>query len=145
MAHNIPTYIIAGLIVLQTGAASVDAVKLYVWHKDPTPISGEGIAPNLVHAGETVQIDWTLLKTVDCNGTSSRVWHGTNDFLLVEPSRPTTIPASPEAQHVSVSTHIPAEAPLGPLHLSVVGSYDCSDILGERQFELGPVVMEVVE
>jgi len=145
MAVNIPNYIVAALVCVQVGAASIDATKVFLFHRDPYPISGTGIGPDKVRAGETVQIEWTLMKTVDCGGTSSRAWRGANDYLLVEETRPTTIPVSDEAQHYSIATDIPESAPAGQISLTVHGSYNCGDILGSCEFTLGPVDMEVVK
>lgn len=145
MASNLPNYVIAGLVCLQVGAASIDGAKVYLFHRNPNPISGSGTGPDEVRAGETVQIEWTLLKAVDCAGTSSRVWRGSGDYLLVEALRPTTIPMSDKPQHYSIATEVPDSAPDGPLSLTVQGSYNCGDLLGDREFSLGPVMMEVTE
>lgn len=145
MAANTPTYIIAGLVCLQVGSATIDAGKLILWHQNPDPITGSGVAPEVVAAGETVQVEWSLVKKIDCPGSSSRVWRGGRNFLVIESSRPTTIPQSDKVQDYSIATQIPDNAPVGPLELTIQGNYDCGDILGTREFILGPVLMEVVE
>lgn len=110
----------------------------------PPPIEGVGIYGAPVHPGETVLVEWSLIKRTGCDGVNARVWDGADGFHLSEPLRPTGVSPGGERQiKASIPTEIPDTAPSGKLTLRIVGTY-CPDT-DPTPFTLGPVVFEVVE
>lgn len=105
-------------------------------------IEGVGIAPAEVHAGDTVLVEWDIVKRTDCPGYSSRVWSGESGFQLTEPVQASGLPVG--SATYEIQTGIPRLAPEGPLSLEIVGHYDCE---GREpwHFRLGPVEMMVTE
>ena len=133
------------LLVVQGASTGYEAIKTYKDYSTPPGISGVGISHTEVRAGDKAVIEWTLTKEVDCPGTSSRVWRGEDGFYIVEPRTITALPMNPEPVVYSIETTIPALAPVGDLTLEVIGEYNCGDILGAREFTLGPVHINVIE
>lgn len=133
------------LLVVQGATASYQGVKVYKDYSTPPGISGTGLPRGEVRAGDTTIIHWTLVKTTDCEGTASRVWRGEDGFYVVEPRKITALPTNPNPVDYSIETTIPELAPAGDLTLEIIGSYNCGDLLGERNFSLGPVHITVVE
>ena len=110
----------------------------------PPMIEGMAVAPETVRAGETVLVDWTIIKRTGCSGFNGRVWDGADHFHLSEPYRPTGLPRTDTPQKYRIETTIPAMAPPGPLTLWIEGEYTCTG-RPAIPFRLGPVVMAVVE
>lgn len=133
---------LAAALVLSDGAHGF--ISAYIEKNSPPPIEGTAIAPEFVQAGETVLIDWEIIKRTDCPGVNTRVWQGSNGFYLSEPRGATTLPVTSAPKLYSIQTAIPVLAPPGPLSLSIEGTYRCRHD-GEHTFTLGPVVMEVTE
>ena len=137
--------IAAVLLMVQGASTGFEAVKAYKGHRTPPAITGTGVVNHPVVAGSNIIVEWTLQKFVDCPGTSSRVWRGQGGFYTVESKAATALPLNPDPVMYSIETHVPYMAPAGELTLEILGSYDCGDILGERWFTLGPVIIDVME
>lgn len=133
------------LLVVQGASTGYQGVKVYRDFSTSPGISGAGLPHGNIRAGETTIIHWTLIKETDCEGTTSRVWRGENGFYVVEPRKIAALPTNPQPVEYAIETTIPVLAPVGDLTLEVIGSYNCGDLLGERNFTLGPVHITVVE
>ena len=133
------------LLVVQGASTGYTAIKTYKDFSTPPGISGVGVSHSAVRAGDDTVIEWTLTKEVDCPGTSSRVWRGKDGFYIVEPRTITALPINLEPVVYSIETTIPTLAPVGELTLEIIGQYNCGDILGAREFTLGPVHINVIE
>ena len=136
--------IIIAAFVAQTAMTSYQAATYVLAANTPPPIEGIGTGPELVAAGDTVLIDWRVIKRTDCPGENSRVWTGAKGFSLHEPLGVTSLPATNKPEFYKVQTKIPEAAPPGVLRLSVQGFYKCPGSEAV-DFYLGPVTMEVVE
>ena len=137
-----------GIITIATAAVSiaiagVSGVNTVAKFTSPPAIEGVGVYMKPVIAGETVIIDWTITKRVDCPGELSRVWAGDNGFYMVEPQRKSGLPTTDAPREYHIQTKVPELAPAGNLLLSIKGVYTCER--GSIPFELGPVSLEVVE
>lgn len=135
----------AVLLMVQGASTGFEAVKTYKSYNTPLAIAGTGVVHTPVIAGHDVMVHWTLQKFVDCPGTSSRVWRGEGGFYNIESKNTTALPLDPNPTTYQIPTHVPFMAPIGSLTLEIVGSYDCGDILGNREFTLGPVHINVIE
>lgn len=118
--------------------------SLVVTGTAPPPIEGRGYVTGTVSAGEVVPVNWTITKRTNCDGTNSRVWSGQNGFHLTEEARPTQLPQTETAQHYTIETKVPEQAPPGSLTLTIQGEYTCPTAPSQA-FVLGPVNMEVTE
>ena len=137
--------IAATLLVVQGASTGYEAIKTYKNYSTSPAISGMGVVGDPVTAGTVTTVEWTLVKEVDCPGTSSRIWRGQDGFYVVESKTITALPLNPEPVVYSIETRIPFMAPAGDLTLEILGSYDCGGILGAREFTLGPVHINVIE
>lgn len=137
--------IAVALLVVQGASTGYQGVKVYKDYSTPAGISGTGASHADVRAGDETVIEWTLVKTTDCTGHASRVWRGEDGFYIVEPRKITALPMNHDPVVYSIETTIPELAPVGDLTLEILGSYNCGDLLGEREFSLGPVHINVTE
>jgi len=137
--------IAVALLVVQGASTGYQGIKTYASYSTPPGISGTWLPHGDANAGETTIMHWTLTKETECPGSSSRVWRGEDGFYIVEPRKITALPMNPEPVEYSIETTIPELAPVGDLTLEIVGSYNCGDLLGEREFSLGPVHINVTE
>lgn len=159
MRLDLNLLIVAGIVFIgQCLYIVYDLTLLYLNYRTPLGIYGTGAVHQDLYsyddgsygtaplkAGDTTLVNWVLVKELDCPGVSSRVWRGENGFYFVEPLQVTGIPMNPEPISYHISTKIPDLAPAGRLNLEVVGTYNCGDILGDREFTLGPVSMTIQE
>lgn len=132
--------VITGAFTSVALAVNSAAVFVYV-ATQPPPIEGFASYRQDVSPGDVVDIAWQIKKRVDCMGVSMRVWEGEGGFSLREPTRPVTIPSTPDWRVFNVQTEIPDQASDGWLTLSIEGVYDCPN--RRIPFSLGPVVFEV--
>lgn len=121
------------------GVSGRDAI-VAVW--EPAPIEARAAYEDAVSPGQTINVQWNILKRTDCPGEASRVWRGTNGFYMSEPRIITALPKSKDWAAYNVQTKIPDLAPAGHLELNVVGRFEC-DGEAPRHFSLGPVSFTV--
>jgi len=139
---DVSNFVGASLTTVSMGWAALTGVELVVDHLTPPPVEGKGYYSEPVRAGETVSIKWVITKRTDCNGLSSRVWEGEDNFSMVEAMRVATLPKGTGVYYIP--TRIPEETPAGEVRLKIKGYYDC-DVKNQEDewFILGPVVMVV--
>lgn len=132
-----------GIAAASIGFATLTGVETAVKYTQPPVIEGYAARVSPVHAGETIRLEWNILKRRDCPGEFSRVWEGENGFHLVEAQRRSSMPRTKEYKRYRIPTEIPSLAPLGRLDLYIKGEYNCPD--GVQYYSLGPVTLIVDE
>ena len=120
--------------------SGIDTAAKYV---QPMAVEGYAVRSGPVHPGETITLEWHIIKRVDCPGEFSRVWVGSNGFRVVEAERHSSIPMSEAETVYRIPTEIPTLAPVGNIELYIEGVYNCPD--GPRHYSLGPVNLIVDE
>ena len=142
MMHIGQNTVAAFAAVVSIGTAMISGTSAIMSVNQLPMIEGTGRAPEVVAAGQTVTVAWDIIKRTDCAGVNSRVWHGADGVLIVEPRGETTLPQTSDMRHYEIETRIPDIAVSGPLALTIEGEYTCAGS-GPVPFTLGPVVMEV--
>lgn len=132
-----------GLAIASLGFATLTGVETAVKYTNPPAIEGSAVRVSPVRAGETITLEWAILKRSDCPGEFSRVWVGENGFRVVEARRSSSIPAADEERRYRIPTEVPSLAPVGNLELYINGEYDCPG--GSQYYSLGPVSLVVEE
>ena len=138
--HNTLAVVLA---VASLGFATITGVETAVKYTQPPSIEGYASRSSPVRAGETIRLEWNILKRRDCPGGFSRVWEGENGFRLVEANRHSSMPRTKEYKRYRIPTEIPSLAPVGRLDLYINGEYNCPD--GVQYYSLGPVNLIVEE
>ena len=140
----------AALIVAAIFSTSMtvgDMATTFWMRKAPDPIEGYAhVGRADVTAGETVDVEWSIIKRTDCGGQNGRVWDGDRGFHVSEVMMPSGIPQSEGLRVYVIPTKVPQGAPDGELRLKISGFYQCpgSD---PQHFTLptdGPLVLNVV-
>ena len=102
-----------GLAIASLGFATLTGVETAVKYTNPPAIEGSAVRVSPVRAGETITLEWAILKRSDCPGEFSRVWVGENGFRVVEARRSSSIPAADEERRYRIPTEVPSLAPCG--------------------------------
>lgn len=108
----------------------------------PDPIEGTGAVRGVGKAGQSVFVDWIIIKRTDCSGQSGRTWQSDDGFVMNEPMTATTLPTTKEFMPYHIPTRIPSEVTDDNVTLYIDGWYDCPNSPREY-FRLGPVFIEV--
>ena len=135
---------IAGCIAASSLAlAALSGIDTAAKYTQPLAVEGYAVRAAPVHPGETISLEWHIIKRVDCPGEFSRVWVGANGFRVVEAERHSSIPMGEAETVYRIPTEVPTLAPVGNLELYIEGVYNCA--AGVRYYSLGPVNLIVEE
>ena len=135
--------IAAGIALTSIGFAALSGIDTAAKYTQEAAIEGYAVRSAPVHPGDTITLEWHIIKRVDCPGEFSRVWIGANGFRAVEAQRHSSIPVSSDEEIYRIPTEIPTLAPIGNLELYINGEYNCAG--GVRYYSLGPVNLIVEE
>lgn len=120
----------------------IDIAEQFLGNVIPPAVEGTGAVRQSAYAGESVIVDWIIIKRTDCSGQSGRVWSSPDGFAMNEPVTPTSLPTTDTPRHYKIPTKVPREVTDDNVTLRIKGWYDCPNAPREY-FELGPVFIEV--
>ena len=136
--HNTAYALVLASSIALTAWNGVDYVSDAI---TPPVIEGWAERKAPVIAGETIRLEWHIIKRTECEGVVGLIWAGENGFRMSEPIRAASLPMTHVETAYRFSTKIPGLAPVGDLELFIKGWYDCPH--GKEYYSLGPVELIV--